>query len=101
MERAETSDLEVRHEERGEDGRFLVEGGGGPMAELHYRRSSPGIIVIDHTQVSDALRGRGVGKQLVDAAVAWARRTGVRCVPECTYARAVFDRYPELRDVLG
>jgi predicted GNAT family acetyltransferase len=101
MERPNTSDLEIRHEEQGNAGTFYVQGEQGRLAELHYRRSSPQTIVIEHTEVSDALRGHGVGRLLVEAAVAWARRTGAQFLPECSYAKAVFERYPDLRDVLG
>ncbi len=100
MERAHTSEIEIRHEEHGDVGTFYVETEGGRLAELRYSRTSPQTIVIEHTEVSDALRGRGVGRRLVDAAVAWARRSGTKFVPECAYAKTVFERYPDLRDVL-
>lgn len=100
MERAQLPELEVRHEEDGDRGTFYVENGTGRVAELHYARTSPQTVVIEHTEVSDALRGRGAGRLLVEAAVAWARRTGTRFVPECSFARTVFERYPDLRDVL-
>ena len=94
------SELEVRHEERDGTGSFFVEQGGQRLAELHYSRSSAQTVVFEHTEVSRALQGRGVGRLLVEAAVAWARRTGTSVVPVCTYASSVFERYPGLRDVL-
>jgi len=100
MEEARTSEIEIRHEERGERGAFYVETEAGRLAELVYVRTSPQTVVIEHTDVSDALRGLGVGRLLVEAAVKWARRTGTRLVPVCTYAKSVFERYPGLRDVL-
>jgi len=100
MEQARTSEIEIRHEEHAERGAFYVETEAGRLAELVYARTSPQTVVIEHTDVSDALRGRGVGRLLVEAAVAWARRTGTTFVPVCTYAKSVFERYPGLRDVL-
>jgi len=93
--------IEIRHEEKGERGAFFVEAEAGRLAELTYARTSPQTAVIEHTEVSGALRGGGVGRLLVEAAVQWARRTGTRLVPECTYAKSVFARHPELRDVLA
>jgi len=35
------------------------------------------------------------------AAVDWARKSGVKLVPVCPFAKAVFDRDPTIRDVLA
>lgn len=96
----EAGELDVRHEEAGDQGAFFVEHGGTRLAELKYVRQGRDRAVIQHTQVSDALRGQGVARRLVDAAVAWARASGTRVVPVCPYAKAVFDRDASLRDVL-
>ncbi len=100
MEQLRTPEIEIRHEEQGDRGTFYVQTEAGRLAELTYSRTSPQTVVLEHTDVSDALRGRGVGRLLVEAAVQWARRTGTRFVPVCDYARSVFERYPGLRDVL-
>lgn len=101
MELARPAAIEIRHEENGDRGAFYVETAEGRLAELSYTRTSAQTVVLEHTEVSDALQGRGVGKQLVEAACDWARRTGTTFVPVCTYAKSVFERYPGLRDVLG
>jgi predicted GNAT family acetyltransferase len=94
-------ELEIKHEEHDGRGAFFVPGGAsGRLAELVYACSSGQAAVIEHTEVSSTLAGQGVGKRLVEAAVAWARGTGTRFVPLCPFARTVFDRNPGLRDVL-
>lgn len=100
MTALDTSRLDIRHEEEGDLGAFYVPGPEGRLAELRYTRTSPETAVIEHTEVSSELGGRGVGRKLVEAAAVWARRTGTKLVPACTYARSVFERYPGLRDVL-
>lgn len=57
-------------------------------------------IIIDHTEVNPAFKGQGVGKQMVLAAVDFAREENISIVPLCPFARSVFDRNEELRDVL-
>jgi predicted GNAT family acetyltransferase len=100
MEDTQRTELEIQQEERGTAGAFFIGGQGGRLAELSYTRSDPGTVVLVHTEVSSALQGRGVARKLLDHAVAWARRTGTKITPVCSYAKSVFDRTPELRDVL-
>ena len=59
------------------------------------------MIIIDHTEVSDRLRGKGAGLQLVTAAVDYARENKIKILPLCTFAKSVFDRTPTFHDVLN
>jgi predicted GNAT family acetyltransferase len=56
---------------------------------------------IDHTEVDESLRGQGIARKLTLAAVDWARKSGVKLVPICPFAKAVFDRDPSIHDVLA
>jgi uncharacterized protein len=94
-------ELDIRHAEAGGRGAFYVEQGGSRVAELTYSRASPGRVIVEHTEVSDTLRGQGVAKKLVLAAVEWARSTGTKIVPTCPYARSVIERDASLQDVCG
>jgi uncharacterized protein len=93
--------IAIAHERRGPKGSFYVEQDGARLAEMTYTSAGEDLIIIDHTEVSDALRGRSVGRRLVDAGVAWARAEGKKILPLCPYARSVFDRDPSLADVLS
>jgi predicted GNAT family acetyltransferase len=92
--------LEVAHEERGHRGAFVVERDGKRLAELTYTVAGSRVI-LDHTSVDDALRGTGAGNALVKAAVDWARAGNRRLMPLCPFARSVFEKTPEYRDVLA
>lgn len=100
MENAQGPELDIQQEDRDAGGAFFIGEQGRRLAELSYTRSEAGTVVLVHTEVSSALQGRGVARRLVDAAIAWARQTGTKLVPACSYARSVFDRSPDLRDVL-
>ena len=91
---------DVRREERGSAGGRWVATLDGHDAEMTYSRASASLIIIDHTGVPDALRGRGVGAVLVRRAVEDARREGFRILPLCPFAKSQFERHPEWRDVL-
>jgi predicted GNAT family acetyltransferase len=93
---------EIQREELGHRGAFYIDREGERLASLTFSAGPDGkLVMLDHTEVSDALRGQGIARKLVEAAVAWARANGVKLVAVCPFARAVFDKVPELRDVLA
>lgn len=57
-------------------------------------------MTIDHTEVSDQLKGQGAGKKLVERAVEYARDEGKSVVPQCAFAHSVIEKTPEFQDVL-
>jgi len=91
---------EVRREQTGHRGAFFIERGGKRLAEMTYSAAGKSMIIIDHTDVSDELRGTGASARLVEAAVQWARAEGKKIVPLCPFAKSVFDKTPIYRDVL-
>jgi predicted GNAT family acetyltransferase len=58
----------------------------GRTAELVYRVEGERLVLI-HTEVPDALGGRGIAAALVQAAVTRAAKEGLTVVPWCPYAR--------------
>jgi predicted GNAT family acetyltransferase len=89
----------IEHEQHEHRGAFFIQQDGKRLAELTYTVAGTRVI-IDHTDVDDALRGTGAGKKLVAAAVDWARDENQRLMPLCPFARSVFDKTPEFADVL-
>lgn len=91
----------VGREHRGAGGRYVADLAPGSEAEMTYRMAEQDVMVIDHTGVPPAFRGRDVALQLVEAAIADARREGFRIVPRCSYVAAQFRRHPEWADLLA
>lgn len=91
----------VQHEESEKGGTFFIEESGTRVAEMTYTRAEGGVIVINHTQVDEELRGKGVGKSLVAASVKWARENDSKIMATCPFATAQFNRDSSLRDVLA
>ena len=67
---------------------------------LVYHFAGSDKIIIEHTVVDPAFKGRNVGKQLVMAAVEFARDQKIRVMPLCPFANSVFEKVPEINDVL-
>lgn len=92
--------MEIKHDQTETKGVFFVGEKLKPLAEMTYSKAGAETIIIDHTQVSDELKGLGAGKQLVKAAVDYARAKNIKIIPLCTFAKSVFDKVQEFRDVL-
>ncbi|MCA1827534.1 MAG: GNAT family N-acetyltransferase [Myxococcales bacterium] len=94
--------MDFRHLQHGRRHAFFVERDGKRVAEQTLSADADGkVVIIDHTEVDDSLRGQGIARLLTLNTVEWARASGVKLVPVCPFAKAVFDRDPSLRDVLA
>jgi uncharacterized protein len=67
---------------------------GDEQAVLNYRLQGDGL-VITHTGVPPAWRGRGIAAALTQAALEYARHEGLSVAPACSYAAAYMRRHPE------
>ena len=72
----------------------------GQLALAAYRLSD-GRITFTHTEVPDALEGRGIGSKLVKAALEDVRARGLKAVPACTFVKHYMEKHPEVQDLLA
>jgi len=73
---------------------------GKEAGKMTYTWAGDSKFIIDHTEVSEGFNGKGVGKKLVMAAVEYARTNNLKIIPLCPFAKSVFDKVEEIRDVL-
>lgn len=73
---------------------------GKEAGKMTYTWAGDSKFIIDHTEVSPDFNGKGVGKKLVMAAVDYARANHLKIIPLCPFAKSVFDKVPEIHDVL-
>jgi predicted GNAT family acetyltransferase len=57
-------------------------------------------IIIDHTEVNPGNNGKGFGKKMVVKVIEFARERNITIIPLCPFAKSIFDKNPEFRDVL-
>lgn len=69
-------------------------------AVLAYRDAVGGRLDIRSVYVPVGARGRGIGGELVEAALVHARLENLRVIPTCWYVGAWVTEHPEYRDVL-
>lgn len=58
-------------------------------------------IVLEHTEVSPAMRGRGVAASLARAALEYARANELTVIPVCPFVISYLARHPEYQTLLG
>ena len=91
--------MEILHKDDGKTGIFYIVQAGEQVAEMTYKWDGTSII-IDHTLVNPILGGKGVGKQLVDRAVAFAREKNITIVSICPFVERVLNFDKRYQDVL-
>jgi predicted GNAT family acetyltransferase len=67
---------------------------------VEYRRAGDRIALL-HTDVPEALSGKGVGSKLVSGTLDAVRAEGLKVVPRCEFVAALLERHPEYRDLLA
>ena len=77
---------------------FVYEQEGERLAEITWQQKGQ-VMVMDHTYVSDKLRGQGVAKKLLDHAAAYAREQGYKMEAVCSYVVAAFEKSNAYDDV--
>lgn len=82
------------------NGAFYIEVDGKQEAMMTFVFAGNDKIIIDHTEVNEGNNGKGFGKQMVTAAVEFAREKELKIIPLCPFAKSVFDKTPEFQDVL-
>lgn len=96
-----TGQLTIDREDTPSRGRYVGRmPGHDDVAELTFSKTSPTLVIADHTAVPDSMRGTGVGRSLVERLVADARAGGYRIIPLCPFVKAQYLRHPEWDDVM-
>lgn len=91
--------MNITREDSPKGGRYVIVIK-GDEAEMTYSRAGATRIIIDHTGVPDSMRGLGIGKLLVEAAVKDARSEGFKIIPLCPFAKATLDKHTEWQDAM-
>lgn len=97
---SDSADPKIQHEPAAN--RFVLElNGVDAQALLEYVPESNGAVYnVTHTEVPKAMRGRGIGGQLVRAVCEHARSNGIKLIPTCSYVAHYFTKNENEQDVM-
>ncbi len=90
---------EIQHNET--DKKFEIFQDGKSAGFMTYTWAGDDKFIIDHTEVDAQYNGLGLGKNLVEAAINFARKKGVKIIPLCTFAKATIQKNSDWQDVVS
>jgi len=91
--------MEIQHFNDAKKGHFRAVEGETEAGIMTYIWDGADMMTIEHTVGNPEFKG--VGLKMLDRAVAYARAHSKKILPRCTFAKKMFDRMPEIRDVLS
>jgi len=91
--------MEITHKDDGKKGRWRAMEGDVEAGLMTYVWAGDDNFIIDHTIGNPDFKG--VGIKLLDEAVAYARQNNKKIIPLCPFAKKMFDRKEDIRDVLS
>ncbi len=92
--------MEIIQENNERRGSFKAIEEGKEAGVMTYTWAGPTKFIIDHTEVNEDFKGKGVGQQMLMKAVAYARTNHLKIMPLCPFAKSVFDKNLDITDVL-
>ena len=96
--------MDIQQQDDGKHGVFQASdndnGKENLAGEMAYTWAGEGMFIIDHTDVSEDYRVQGIGRQLLDKVVEFAREKNLKIISLYPYAKSVFDKDPSIADVL-
>jgi len=86
-------DIQLRLDANGR-GAFVIEKDGERLAEMVVSLAGSELTV-HHTEVSQKLKGQGIGSLLLEAMVTYARKNNLKVIPLCPFVQAQFKQQRE------
>ena len=92
--------MEIKLKIEGTKGAAIAEENGTKAGEMTFSVASEELIIIDHTEVDPAFKGKSLGKKLLYKIVEMAREKNTKILPLCPFANAMFQKLEDIQDVL-
>ena len=83
-----------------DEGQYEIWVDGERVGFTQFRVREDGVLVFPHTVIDEDQRGKGLGGQLIGAALDDVRARGERIVAECEAVRGFVDEHQEYADLV-
>lgn len=67
---------------------------------IEYTKTKNGEIYLTHTEVPEALEGKGIGSRLVEAVLKDIEQKGLRLVPLCSFIASYIQKHPDWQRIV-
>ncbi len=81
-------------------GAFYIDINNTKVAEVTYSIAQPNTLIIDHTEVNDDYRGKGLGNELIKNVITFSETHSYKILPLCPFANAYFKKHTEYNSLL-
>lgn len=94
--------IEITREDSESKARYVakIDGVDG-FGELTLSKVNDALVIVDHTETPDSMRGMGVAKALAQRMISDARASGQKIIPLCPFVKSYAQRHAdEVADVI-
>lgn len=91
--------MNIQHITKSNKGTFSIDEHGESIAEMVYEIENKGTITIVHTEVKEGFEGKGIGQQLVEESVKYARENHIKIKATCVFAKNILQISDQYGDV--
>lgn len=94
--------IEITREDGESKARYVakIDGVDG-FGELTLSKVNDALVIVDHTETPDSMRGMGVAKALAQRLISDARASGQKVIPLCPFVKSYAQRHTdEVADVI-
>jgi predicted GNAT family acetyltransferase len=91
--------MDVQVQDNPDRGRFELLVDGEPAGQAAYRVRD-GVVIVTHSEVDPAFRGRGLAGELARQTLDTLRERGDRVVPACPFFAKYVGEHPEYDDIV-
>ncbi|GGZ14640.1 N-acetyltransferase [Echinicola pacifica] len=92
--------MKVHVQKQNNGGRFIAMEDEEEAGIMIYSMADDFLMLIDHTEVNPDYRGQGIGKVLLMNLVDYARDHNYNVIPQCPFAKSLFQEEEKIKDVL-
>ena len=73
----------------------------GNTAFINYILNDKGVMYLTHTEVPEALEGKGIGNKIVREALSYIKENNYKLAPLCPFVAAFLKRHREYQSLLA
>ena len=92
--------IEIKQVNEGIKGRFVAMDDSKQAGAIFYTLAGESKMILNHTEVDNAYRGKSIGKKILNYIVEFSRENDIKIIPLCPFAKSVFEKTESMRDVL-